>query len=234
MSRSTALLALLLIVANGMTVTLHGSQQSRSPLVNWYMLEQKIEFSMAAARPSGHPFGQIPFLTDDDGVEVFESGACLLYLADKYQSTSAAERATWTKWVMWANSELDGLCFGAIPGDHRVQGESMSRPDVRSVGRLDEILGEREWLVGDAFSVADVACASYLNYVPIFHGSADLSGTPNTCKYMLRCAERPAFGEAFGDQHQQLVIKKANEWLAKGAGGGGGGGSFLDKLGLKR
>ena len=231
MLRASVVLALLPLVVNGMTVTLYGSQQSRSPLVNWYMIEQKIDFKMANPRPSDHPFGQIPFLTDEDGVEVFESGACLLYLADKYQSSSAAERATWTKWVMWANSELDGLCFGAVPGDHRVRGESMSKPDVRSVGRLDEILGEREWLVGDAFSVADVACASYLNYVPIFHGDADLSATPNTAKYMLRCAERPAFGEAFGEGHQQLVIKKANEWLAQGAGGKSGGG-FFDKLGL--
>jgi len=204
-----SLLAVLPLVANGMTVTLHGSPQSRSPLVNWYMIEQKIDFKMANPRPSGHPFGQIPFLTDEDGVEVFESGACLLYLADKYQSSSAVERASWTKWVMWANSELDGLCFGAIPGDHRVRGESMSKPEVRSVGRLNEILGEREWLVGDSFSVADVACASYLNYVPIFHRNADLSATPNTAKYMLRCAERPAFAEAFGEGHQQLTLSLA-------------------------
>ena len=150
-------------LVSGMAVTLHGSPQSRSPLVNWYAIEAGIPFSMAPPRPSNHPFGQIPFLTDDDGVEVFESGACLLYLADKYKSSSAVERATWTKWVVWANSELDGLCFGAVPGDHRGRGESMSRPDVRSVGRLDEILGEREWLVGDEFSVADAAVASYLN-----------------------------------------------------------------------
>ena len=110
MLRASVVLALLPLVVNGMTVTLYGSQQSRSPLVNWYMIEQKIDFKMANPRPSDHPFGQIPFLTDEDGVEVFESGACLLYLADKYQSSSAAERATWTKWVMWANSELDGLC----------------------------------------------------------------------------------------------------------------------------
>ena len=150
-------------LVSGMAVTLHGSPQSRSPLVNWYAIEAGIPFSMAPPRPSNHPFGQIPFLTDDDCVEVFESGACLLYLADKYKSSSAVERASWTKWVVWANSELDGLCFGAVPGDHRVRGESMSRPDVRSVGRLDEILGEREWLVGDEFSVADAAVASYLN-----------------------------------------------------------------------
>ena len=224
---------------------LHGSQQSRSPLVNWYAAEAGIELEMKDPRPSAHPFNQVPFLTDDDGVEVFESGAILLYLADRYgEATSAAERAAYTKWVVWSNSELDGaaapltsavrhapalmcvtpvlpgLCFGAVPGDHRVRGTSMDKPDLRSVAVLEQILGEREWLVGDAFSVADVAVGSYLNYVPIFFGNADLSGTPNIARYMTRCAERPAFSQAFGPQHAGLVKGKVEGWLAAKDGAG--------------
>jgi hypothetical protein len=53
---------------------LYGSQQTRSPLVNWYLYEKNIPFSEKPPRPSNHPFGQVPFLTDDGGVEVFESG----------------------------------------------------------------------------------------------------------------------------------------------------------------
>merc|ERR1740127_283088 len=131
-----------------MGLTLHGSQQSR---------------------PSNHPFGQVPFLTDDGGVEVFESGAILLYLAEMYGGASTPQqRAAFTKWVVWSNSELDGLCFGAIPGDHRVRGTSMNKPDLKAVSTLERLLGESEWLVGGEFSVADVAVGSYLNYVPIF------------------------------------------------------------------
>merc|ERR1719480_231045 len=97
---------------------------------------------MAAPRPSNHPFGQVPFLTDDGGVEVFESGAILLYLADKYgDATTAEARAQYTKWVVWSNSELDGLCFGAVPGDHRVRGTSMDKPNLRSVAVLEDMLG---------------------------------------------------------------------------------------------
>lgn len=110
----TALLALLSSASS--LVTLHGAQSTRSPLVNWYLIEKGIAFTQANPRPSKHPFGQTPFLTDSDGsVEVFESGAILLYLADKYggaEGSSAAKRAAYTKWVVWANSELDGLCFG--------------------------------------------------------------------------------------------------------------------------
>ena len=78
---------------------LHGSQQTRSPLVNWYLEEMKIPFTQKPARPSAHPFGQVPFLTDDGGVEVFESGAILLYLADAYGgNTTPQQRASYTKW----------------------------------------------------------------------------------------------------------------------------------------
>ena len=65
-------------------LTLYGSQQTRSPLVNWYLEEKSIPYTQKAPRPSGHPFGQTPFLTDTGGVEVFESGAILLYIADAY------------------------------------------------------------------------------------------------------------------------------------------------------
>merc|ERR1719454_2005478 len=162
-----------------MGLQLHGSQQSRSPLVNWFADESGIDLEMVPPRPSKHPFQQVPFLTDDDGVEVFESGAILLYLADMYGGASTAkERAAYTKWVVWSNSELDGLCFGTVPGDHRVRGTSMDRPDLKAVATLERILSEDEWLIGGRFTVADAAVGSYLNYVPIFFPGADLSKTP--------------------------------------------------------
>jgi len=214
-----------------MALSLHGSQQSRSPLVNWYANELGVPLQMQPPRPSNHPFDQVPFLTDD-GVEVFESGAILLYLADKYGGyTTPQERASYTKWVVWTNSELDGLCFGAVPGDHRVRGTSMDKPELRSVGRLDTILGEREWLVGDTFSVADVAVGSYLNYVPIFFQNADLSRTRNIAAYMQRCAGRPAFVEAFGEQHAALVQAKTSAWLGQSSQGANAN-AFWQKLGL--
>jgi glutathione S-transferase len=197
---------------------LYGSQQSRSPLVNWYAAEANIPIEMQPPRPSNHPFQQVPFLEDDGGVEVFESGAILLYLADAYGGASTPrERAAFTKWVVWSNSELDGLCFGAVPGDHRVRGTSMDRPDLKSVAVLNKILTDDEWLVGGEFSVADVAVGSYLNYVPIFFPSADLSGTPAICEYMQRCAQRPAFAKAFGEGHANLVADKPAGWLSSRA-----------------
>ena len=58
-----------------------------------------------------HPFGQIPCLKDGD-IEIFESGAILLYLAQKYGGCSTVEAmAEVTKWVVWANSALDPILF---------------------------------------------------------------------------------------------------------------------------
>lgn len=48
----------------------------------------------------------------------------------------------------------------------------MDKPGLRSVQVLEKILGQCEWLVGDEFSVADVAVASYLNYVRCYATSS--------------------------------------------------------------
>jgi len=72
---------------------------------------------------------------------------------------------------------------------------------------LDAILSKQEYLVDGGFSLADVAIASYLLYVPQFFKGVDLSRWPNVVQYMKRCAERPAYGEAFGSDVQQYLIQ---------------------------
>lgn len=198
-------------------LVLHGTRSSRSPLINWYLEEEGISYEQASPRPSNHPFGQTPFLSDGGGVEVFESGAILLYLADKYGKgmSTPEERAKYFKWIVWSNSELDNLCFGGM------RGTSLDKPNIKALDTLEGILGDNAYLVDDSFSIADVACASYLCYVPLFFGSkADLSLRPNMCRYMARCAARPAYAKAFGEDHAELVIKKAQEWTSSSSGVG--------------
>ena len=183
---------------------LHGSQGSRSPLVNWYLEELDVQYEMAPPKPSDHPFGQIPYLTDGS-VGVFESGAILLYIADKHDDkcSTAEARAKFTKWVLWANSSLDPICF--VENDRgQVMGTRLDQPG-RAVSVLDQLLSESEYLVDDDFSVADVAVAAYLCYVPLFFPSVRLN-SPNIVAYMRRCAERPAFAKAFGGGHANAVL----------------------------
>jgi glutathione S-transferase/alpha,alpha-trehalase len=210
-----SLLLLQFVVCNAL-IKLYGSQQTRSPLINWYLYEDKIPFEQKSPRPNNHPFSQVPFLEDDNGVAIFESGAILLYCFDAYskKSTGAVERAKYSKWIVWANSELDGVCFGK-----GMSGTSVDKPNVRSMDVLEGILSKTDYLVDNTFSIADVAVASYLNYVPIFFSNVNMSIRPNIAKYMLRCAERENYAKAFGNEHAELVITKAKKWAASTSNG---------------
>jgi len=101
-----------------MGVTLYGSQGSRSPLVNWGAYESGVPLTSGDLNRNPHPFKQIPSLTDDDGVVVFESGAILQYVYSKGEAAnidSASRRAAITSWIAWANASLDPICFLETP-----------------------------------------------------------------------------------------------------------------------
>ncbi|KAK3245184.1 glutathione S-transferase [Cymbomonas tetramitiformis] len=180
-------------------VVLYGSPGTRSPLVDWYLHELNQPFEPRPPRdPSNpHPFGQVPALRDEDGVELFESGAILMYIADKYGGVDTPEqRALVGKWVMWANATLDSLLFIETP-EGRVIDTGVRRP-TKIMDTLDQLLAGQEYLLGSNFSVADVAVGSYLLYVPQFFPDVSLSKYTNVIRYMLSLAEREAYGKAYG------------------------------------
>jgi len=83
-------------------VILYGSQGSRSPLVNWGANEVGVTLTMGNLDDNPHPFGQIPCLTDDNNVMVFESGAILQYVYSKVSETngdSPYRKAAITSWI---------------------------------------------------------------------------------------------------------------------------------------
>lgn len=189
-----------------MGATLYGSQGSRSPLVNWGAEEVGFSLTMGDLSKNPHPFRQIPALTDDDGVLVFESGAILqyIYLKTASEKDSASRRAQITSWIQWANASLDPICFLETP-EGKVYDTGLRKPNKR-IDVLDGILSKQDYLVDGEFSIADVAVASYLLYVPQFFRDIDLSRWPNVVKYMKRCADRPAYGKAFGSNVQSYLI----------------------------
>ena len=81
-----------------------------------------------------------------------------------------------------------------------MSGTSIDKPS-KSLDILDDMLSKSDFIVDNTFSVADVAIASYLNYVPVFFGNVSPTSRPNMVRYMQRCAERPAFAKAFGKDH---------------------------------
>jgi len=202
-----------------MKLTLYGSQGSRSPLVNWGAYEIGETITMGDLSQNPHPFNQIPCLTDENDVRVFESGAILQYIysnsnEDSVTGDSASRKASIASWISWANASLDPICFLETP-EGKVYDTGLKKPN-RRIDALDQILSTQDYLLSDGFSTADVAVASYLLYVPQFFGSIDLSRWPNVVRYMKRCAERPKYAEAFGTQVQQSLVGALDGMMGDG------------------
>ena len=200
-------------------MTLYGSQGSRSPLVNWAANELKLDLEMASdLSRNPHPFGQIPCLTDDGDVMVFESGAILQYLQAKSKGDAAPDSKSGaiSSWISWANASLDPICFLETP-DGKVYDTGLKSQNKR-IAKLDEILSGSSYLVGDEFSLADVAVASYLLYVIQFFPDVDLMRWPNIVEYMKACASREGYGKAFGDRVQGYCVSRLSEMQKSGGG----------------
>ncbi|HET9638910.1 MAG TPA: glutathione S-transferase family protein [Allosphingosinicella sp.] len=144
------------------------------------------------------PFGQVPYL-DDDGVEIFESGAGLLHLArksDRLMPSDPAGEAATSQWTIAALNSIEMVTvpwwFLNMSGkENGLTGWMGSRLD-----HMERILGEREWLVVDRFTVADLLMADVLR-VPDVRAFGD---RPATEAYVARATGRAAFGKARADQ----------------------------------
>jgi glutathione S-transferase/alpha,alpha-trehalase len=186
-------------------------------LVNWALHELGVEFSMGDLRANPHPFGQIPSLKVGDAT-LFESGAILAYLQNMFgKETDARIKALIFSWIVWANASLDPICFLETP-DGKVYDTGLKNPKQRRILQLNDLLAKQEYMVSDKFSLADVAVASYLLYVPQFFPDVKLGQWPHLVAYMKRCAERPAYGKAFSDRTQGFLVDKLTKALEKGSG----------------
>ncbi|RYD48832.1 MAG: glutathione S-transferase family protein [Sphingomonadales bacterium] len=145
------------------------------------------------------PFGQIPFL-DDDGLELFESGAGLLHLARKSEKLMPRDPAGQAETVQWTISALNSIEMVSVPWwfirmcgreDNELTGWLTKRLD-----HMEQILSAREWLVAGRFTVADLLMADVLR-VPDVRAFGD---RPATEAYVQRITGRPAFIKARADQ----------------------------------
>jgi glutathione S-transferase len=193
--------------ALAMGLTLYGHPGTRSPLCNWAANELGIPLEAGDLSKNPHPFNQIPCLTDDNDVAVFESGAILTYFIQNYaaSSLSQADKAAITSWIVWANASFDKVCFLETP-DGKVYDTGLRKPNKRMT-RLNDILSNQDVLVPSAgFSLADVAVASYLLYVLQFFPDLDMSPWSAVKEYMKRCASRQAYADAFGPAVQSRLV----------------------------
>ena len=161
------------------------------------------------------PFGQVPAFRDDR-VEMFESGAIVLYLAQKSNALMPADeagRAMVMTWMFAALNSVEPFVTNLVLIDLFYAGEGWTverRPQVEAAlrGRLDDLqtaLGKRPWFVGDQFSGADILMATVLRNLRHLDILADY---PALAAYLERCTARPAFRRALAEQ---MAPFKANE-----------------------
>ncbi|PHK09466.1 glutathione S-transferase [Nostoc linckia z13] len=174
---------------------LYGGARSRASIVHWYLEELEIpyEFVKLDMQAGEHlqpeylkinAFARVPAIVDGD-FQLWESGAILLYLAEKYEKVpvSLEERAVIYQWVLFANSTLSTAIVVETNRDRQLS---------RLLSTLNEIFSKQPFLLGNEFTVADVAVGSILNYIPMIL-KLDFSPYPAVSNYMKQLADRPAF-----------------------------------------
>ena len=147
-----------------------------------------------------NPNGKIPALVDHEagGFAVFESGAILLYLAEKFGRFLPADaqgRSRAIQWVMWQVAGLGPMMGQAtvfnryFPEKIPAVIERYTRESRRLLGVLDAALAHSDYLAGD-YSIADIACFPWVRG----HDWAgiDISGLDNLQRWFDAIAARPA------------------------------------------
>lgn len=137
-----------------------------------------------------NPNGKIPAILDPDGpggepFALWESGAILLYLAEKSGKllpSDPARRYEAIQWVMWQMGGL-GPMFGQLGFFHKFAGrdyedkrprDRYAKESHRLIRVLETRLADRQWLVGDDFSIADIASLGWVRNLIGFYDAGEL------------------------------------------------------------
>jgi GST-like protein len=158
-----------------------------------------------------NPNNKIPALIDPNGPDgkplaLFESGAMLIYLAEKtgqLMPRDAARRYETIQWVMFQMGGI-GPMFGQLGFFHKFAGKDFEdkRPRDRYVaeskrllGVLDKHLKGRAWIMGDEYTIADIACFPWIRNLVGFYEAGDLVGFndfPEVQRVLNAFVARPA------------------------------------------
>jgi len=201
-------------------VKLYHASQSRSTRPRWLLEEIGAPYDLVRLDMKQqdhktpdylriHPHGQLPALVDGD-VTLIESAAICLYLADKFPDAELAPpigtpaRGRYYQWVVYTMATLEPpvlqvfLNTVQLPEAERSAAvANAGRAQFAEVARvLGDALGGRPYLLGEAFSAADVMVGSTLAWSS-FMGLLD--GFPILGTYVERLVQRPAYQRAGAD-----------------------------------
>ena len=158
-----------------------------------------------------NPYGKIPAILDPQGpggraLPLFESGAILIYLAEKtgqFLPREPAARYETLQWLMWQMGGI-GPMFGQVGFFHKFAGRDYAdkRPRDRYVAEsrrllavLEARLSARAWLMGDTYTIADMAVFPWVRNLIGFYDAGELVGIgeyPHVTRTLEAFVARPA------------------------------------------
>jgi len=160
-----------------------------------------------------NPNNKIPAIIDPDGpggkpLALFESGAILVYLADKAGKLMPKEPGARYETLQWLMFQMGGIgpMFGQVGFFHKFAGKDYEdkRPRDRYVaesgrllGVLDKRLAARAWIMGDEYTIADIATFPWVRNLVGFYGAGELvefGKFANVKRVLDAFVARPAVG----------------------------------------
>jgi glutathione S-transferase len=178
---------------------LYGGPRTRASIVQWYLEELAVPYERVAINVQAgegqkpeylaiNPLGKVPSIVDGD-LRLWESGAILLYLAEKYGSAISLEQsAIQNQWIIYANATLGTEVFTEATREKQMP---------RHMTMLNTLLEQQPFITGAEFTAADVAVGSILWYIPLML-QIDLSEYAAIASYVQRLGDRPAFKQSIG------------------------------------
>ena len=191
---------------------LYGGAKNRGRRCYWLAKElgleiEAVEIDLAAGQHKSpdflklNPNGHVPVL-DDDGFILYESLAIILYLAKKHGGALAAaslqEEALLAQWSLWVVNEVEHLLIAIL--EHRMmlpEGERVAavaddawRKLQKPLGVLEQTLTDRDYLVGNRFTVADLNVSIVMSLINRLQ--LDITRYPNVRAWLDTCLGRPA------------------------------------------
>jgi GSH-dependent disulfide-bond oxidoreductase len=158
-----------------------------------------------------NPYGKIPAIIDPSGpggepLPLFESGAILLYLAEKTGKLIPADPARRYETIQWLFFQMAaiGPMFGQVGFFHKFAGREIEdkRPlhryrdeAKRILAVIEARLAERTWIMGGDYTIADISMLGWVRNLVNFYGASELVGFAELKQvpaWLERGLERPA------------------------------------------
>ena len=198
---------------NGVKVSIMLEETGLPYEAHWVSFENNEQTS--AEFRSLNPNGKIPAILDPNGpggraLPLFESGAILIYLAEKSGQFLPPEPAARYETLAWLMFQMGGVgpMFGQVGFFHKFAGREFEdkRPRDRYVAEARRLLAViearlegRTWLMGDTYSIADIALFPWVRNLVGFYGAGELvqfADFRNVARTLEAFSARPAVARA--------------------------------------